>query len=220
MQSTVICGECSRSIPNDKINITTDLAHCDNCGAISKLSELVQKRDARRRSIHDFDKPAGVTFEETLGGFRLTTSTRSTSAFFLIPFTLVWSGFSVGILYGTQIMSGEFNLVFSLFGIPFLLGSIGLFYASLMAIAGKIVVEADGQRGRIFKGIGPFGRTKHFDWAEIDSVSEGLSGSHTNGKEHSEIILEGRKRITFGDTLSDEKRFYVVNVIRMHLSRM
>ena len=46
-----------------------------------------------------------------MDGFRLTLSTRSCIAFFLVPFTLFWAGGSLGGIYGTQIAKGEFNWI-------------------------------------------------------------------------------------------------------------
>lgn len=52
-------------------------------------------------------------------GFEISATTESPIAFFLVPFMLVWSGGSLGGIYGTQIANGHFNLFLSLFGIPF-----------------------------------------------------------------------------------------------------
>ena len=66
----------------------------------------------------------------------------------------VWSGFSLGGIYGSQIAAGEFNLGLSLFGIPFVLGT--LFFGSLavMTVRGKVVIAVDRNAGRIFTGVG------------------------------------------------------------------
>ena len=50
----------------------------------------------------------------------LGATTRSPIAFFLVPFMCVWSGGSLGGVYGSQVLNGEFDLGISLFGIPFI----------------------------------------------------------------------------------------------------
>ena len=41
---------------------------------------------------------------------------------------LIWSGGSLGGIYGTQIANQEFSLLQSLFGIPFIIGTINLWF--------------------------------------------------------------------------------------------
>ena len=50
--------------------------------------------------------------------------------FFFLPFTAIWSGGSMIGIYGTQFWKCEFDLGQSLFGIPFLLGTIVLLMRS------------------------------------------------------------------------------------------
>ena len=74
---------------------------------------------ADRHVVPVMTPPKGVDLVETMDGFRLTLSTRSCIAIFLVPFTLVWAGGSLGGIYGMQIKQGKFDLMMSLFGLPF-----------------------------------------------------------------------------------------------------
>lgn len=68
-------------------------------------------------------------------------------------------GGALGGIYGSQIMAGEFNLMLSLFGIPFVLGTLFLGSIALMTVCGKVVVSTSYDQGKIFTGVGPFGWT-------------------------------------------------------------
>ena len=68
-------------------------------------------------------------------------------AFFLVPFMCVWSGGSLGGIYGSQFFQSKFDLSMSLFGIPFVLGTLLFGSFALMTVCGKVVVSI---RERLF----------------------------------------------------------------------
>lgn len=163
--------------------------------------------------------PKGVTFEETLDGFRITCATRSKAAFFLVPFTLVWSGFSLGGIYGSQLVKGHFALVPSLFGLPFLIGSIFLVGATLMALWGHIVIEKKGEWLECLTGVGPIGFRKRARWSAIGVVREEQAAWRNNGQPQWRLLLEGDERVSIATGLSVEHRFYVVRKLNELLPR-
>ena len=220
MANSIICPECRTDFDNKNINAAENIAHCGSCGKISKLSELVTAQESRHKSIHDFDRPSGVSFENTGRGFRLTATLRSALAFFLVPFSIVWIGGSIGGIYGSQLATGNFNLTQSLFGIPFLIGSVFLGSATLLNLFGRIEIHADQYDGHIFTGVGPFGLKKQFSWKDVSNISEGISTIKVNDRERHNITLEGRKRITFGSGLSEERRYYILQVLQILRSQM
>ncbi|MDA0240964.1 MAG: hypothetical protein O3A84_13195, partial [Proteobacteria bacterium] len=90
--SNLDCPNCRASILEDDVNIAADIAKCQDCGNIFKVSEQVhnagQRRDSRRRhSVQELIMPSGVKFEKSYDGFVLSASTRSLLALFLIPFS-------------------------------------------------------------------------------------------------------------------------------------
>jgi hypothetical protein len=205
------CINCGTQISASQINITTDLAHCTACNTIFKISEA-------RVPVNDlFDikqKPNGTWYKKVNSNeIRIGASTRSPIAFFLVPFMLIWSGGSLGGIYGTQLASGEFNLILSLFGIPFLIGTLIFGGIAVMSVAGKIEISLTKQGGSIFTGVGSAGMTKKFLWNDISKIQEiGSSGFGQKGR-GMKISLEGKKRITFGSALRESRRFYLVNAL-------
>ncbi len=211
----VFCPKCESPIPASRLNAVTDIAICDACDEAFDLSTLIVKGVDEGFRIDE--PPPGASFEETGVGWRLTASTRSAIAFFLVPFMMVWSGFSLGGIYGTQIAAGEFNLLLSLFGIPFVLGTLVFGSLALMTSCGHIVVTTQYEEGTVFSGIGLFGRTQRFDWAKVSRIEE----QHGIGKrsQTTNVLLVGDKRIEcFGGLLTSERRYYVVQALRMKLA--
>jgi hypothetical protein len=124
---------------------------------------------ADRNIVPVMTPPKGVDLVETMDGFRLTLSTRSCIAIFLVPFTLVWAGGSLGGIYGMQIAKGEFNWMMSLFGLPFLVGSCFLIALTVMSVAGRTVVELAGGKFSIRTGALGVYRTQSAPWHDVRS---------------------------------------------------
>ena len=124
---------------------------------------------ADRNIVPVMTPPNGVDLVETMDGFRLTLSTRSCIAIFLVPFTLVWAGGSLGGIYGTQIAKGEFNWIMSLFGLPFLVGSVALIGLTVMSVAGRTIVELAGGKFSIRTGALGVYRTQSAPWHDVRS---------------------------------------------------
>ena len=205
------CPKCNQALLMENINIQTDMAKCQSCSSIFKISENIDAIDTK----FNIDEPPNGTwciknYDNTIIG----ATTRSVIAFFLVPFMLVWSGGSLGGIYGTQILSGEFNLFTSLFGIPFVLGSILFWGIALMAIFGKVELNLDKSGGKIFTGIGVVGFTKNFIWKDITSITEKNTSNEYRKGVTMEIILEGKSRLSFGGGLNDERRYYLLKALQ------
>ncbi len=200
------CPKCNSVIENDKINIQTDIAQCTSCNEVFKISESLNVVDEK---FDINDPPAGAWIKNDYDVVIIGATTKSPIAFFLVPFMLVWSGGSLGGIYGYQIMSGEFNLFMSLFGIPFILGSILFWSLALMAIWGKVEMTLDKTGGKIFTGLGTIGITKKFEWKDITTIKESQTNLNYPGSRGSKIILDGKKRISFGSGLKENRRYYL-----------
>lgn len=211
------CTGCRSPIPLADVNVSTDVALCRRCGRTHSYAELV--RDASETPVDLGKPPGGAWFREIPRGFEVGASTRSFVALFLVPFACVWSGGSLSGIYGTQIARGELDLFLSLFGIPFLLGSIFLWTACAMAVLGKVVVRVEGDEGTAFTGAGPFGRTRRFSWREVSSVKGGsLLGA--NGKPGFGVSLEGPQPVSIGTGLTPARLRFLRDALReMHRRR-
>jgi hypothetical protein len=70
--------------------------------------------------------PPGATFYGTNSDWVLTASTRSWQALTWIPFAAFWNGAVWFGLYGQQIATGNYSLLLSLVGLPFVLAGLVL----------------------------------------------------------------------------------------------
>ena len=211
----VICPTCSRELPLADINIQADTALCRTCGNLFAPSALTRGELTSRVDL--MHPPAGVSVERIGGETVIVASTRSPMAFFFVPFMLVWSGGSLGGIYGSQIYEGVFDPIRSLFGIPFLLGSVFLGSYALMTLLGRVVVRISGGEGSIFTGIGPLGWQRRFRAADITRVEERFSRFRSGNQNLHAIALEGKQRMVFGSLLNDERRYFVLSALRQIL---
>ncbi|MBO9492341.1 hypothetical protein J7384_18410 [Endozoicomonas sp. G2_1] len=207
----VNCSNCRIKIDSNNINVSKDTAYCDSCESLTSLSSLLESTPS---STFDTAQPVkGVQVLDNGYKWSIEASNRSLMAIFLVPFTLVWAGGSLSNIYGTQLLNSEFDPVQSLFGLPFLIGSIVLTSITLMSLFGRTYVSNDNGKALVFIGIGSIGWYRRFDWINIDRVTESESSQNKH------ISLEGSKRLNLGWGLSSEKLYYMSNFLKMKLKR-
>ncbi len=199
------CPDCGLPIAAADLAPAQGVAVCRFCEKPHPLAACREALPFERRHITpELTLPKGVKFEEGMDGFRLTLSTRSWIALFLVPFTLFWAGGSLGGIYGTQIAKGEFNLVMSLFGIPFLAGSVILIALTVMTVWGRCVVELVGGKFSIRTGALGVYRTQSAAWDDVlscrltEATSRGRSSYPTVYQV--QVAVEGGKPLKFGAT--------------------
>jgi len=201
------CPKCNSEIKIENINIQSNTAQCNSCDNIFKISENLGEYLDSEFDISN--SPKGTWTYNEYNKTIIGATTRSPIAFFLVPFMLIWSGGSLGGLYGTQIKSGEFDLFQSLFGIPFIIGSVIFWSIALMTIWGKVELTLDNRGGKIFTGIGKIGMNKIFLWSEISRIEEKQANIRYPGSLGNRITLEGKKRISFGNGLKEDRLYYL-----------
>jgi len=212
----LICLSCGAQILAEGVNVEKDVAFCAACHEAFPLSVLVESGSHFCQTDIP-DPPRGVWFVARPDGWTIGSTTRSPIAFFLVPFMCVWSGFSLGGIYGSQIVQGRFDPVASIFGIPFILGTLLFGSFAVMSVSGKVVITLDRSHGRVFTGVGPLGWTRAFDWKTVDRVNEEPipSDSSNTGKT---ISLVGKTRLNFGSMLADNRRYFIVQLLRRLLA--
>jgi hypothetical protein len=206
------CPKCRSAAPADQVNMANDLAFCPRCNEGFKVSESVDM-DSYDETVL-FNPPKGTWYREGIDGHVIGATTRSAAAFFLVPFMCVWSGVSLGGIYGSQIVSGKFNLGISLFGIPFLLGSILFWAIALMTICGKTEVKIGPAISYVFVGIGNLGWRRPFNWYEVKTIREEISSIRQNNRQLKAIALDGQQKLRFGTGLTEKRRYFMLNTLK------
>ncbi len=211
------CPLCRSAIAMDDVNVATDVALCRHCGKTFSFSELIHGSAIGAADLNA--PPSGAWFEQLANGFRAGAVTRSWMALFFVPFTCVWSGGSLSGIYGRQIVSGKFDPFMSLFGLPFLIGSVFLIASCAMMIAGKVEVLRRGEELSIFTGVGALGWTRTYSWSDFSAAREdgGRNGFNWN-RQTVAIVLEGKQRVAFGTMLSEQRRFFLLSALRQALN--
>ena len=196
----VICPKCGRVVEKENVNTEKDYAFCTTCQDVFTISALLHKVNEAGLSEKIInDPPKGAWRYEDYDKKIIGATTRSPLAFFLVPFMMIWSGGSLGVIYVSQIISGEFDLYLSLFGIPFLAGSIVLLCVTSMAIAGKVEVVI-GEDSYVFTGVGTVGIKKKFDWNSVVRIYEDKmirNGFLGNDRYSASIFIEGKTQNIF-----------------------
>ena len=142
LNTKTFCPICRAEIPLTDVNVATDIALCRHCGKTSSFAEAIATQSAVPVDLAR--PPKGTWLSRHGNGFELGVSTRSPIAFFLVPFMCVWSGGSLGGIYGSQIARGHFNFGMSLFGLPFLIGTLVFGSIAIMSVCGKISIRIEG----------------------------------------------------------------------------
>ena len=206
------CPSCSSPIPVDDINVSTDIALCRKCGATQSFATL--RNVPNVSDVLSKPPPKSVKIERDMMGGGTTLTYRRIawgSLLFLIPFTALWSGISMFGLYGTQIQKGELDLEKSLFGIPFLIGTIILFSIILFNLFGKWTIHLNQGQGTVFSGIGKLGWNRRFTYNRNSAIVIQDSNTRVNGRQLEVITIKtDDKRFSFGGFIKDDAKAYII----------
>jgi len=166
------------------------------------------------------EPPRGCWFRVGFDDWQVGATTRSYAALFMVPFMCVWSGFSLGGIYGSQIVNGKFELEQSLFGIPFVLGTLLFGSLAAMTVCGKSTLTVRDDQAESFVGIGPVGWRRRFEWSGITSVTEGNISNEYPGKQGGCICLENNgTRMRIASSVTEERRNFMIRALRKMLVR-
>jgi hypothetical protein len=160
--------------------------------------------------------PRGVTVSRSMiSGIDIVYRRINPVAFFLVPFTGLWSGLSLWGIYGSQWTSGKFDLVMSLAGLPFVLGTTFLLGMIVFLLFGSWRVHLDRGTARIFTGVGPFGRRRDIAFGADTRVE--LPDAYVKARRTPQQVITvttGERTVDFGAKMPHDVRLYIANVLR------
>lgn len=128
----LICSRCKTTIKPDNVNISTDLAKCDNCNSIYKASDL-----ADTKSIEKINNPPSGTMIQIKKGFDDSVEIFYPKKGFtasLLPqlfFSIFWLGFISFWTWGAS----QGSVIFAMFSIPFWFIGFGMIGALINSIS-------------------------------------------------------------------------------------
>lgn len=215
MPTGYLCPLCRATIPPDDVNVATDIVLCRACGKTSAFSMITGATSIDPNIL--LQPPRGVRIEQDFSRGRVISYRRLNPAlFFLIPFTAFWSGLSMWGIYGTQFVKGKFELGQSLFGIPFLVGTIVLLSVILFMLFGKWRITLRQGMGTVFIGVGSLGWNRSFTYDRNTRISLRMTNLRVNGVPQSAILIQtGEQDFVFGTLLKSEaKQFIAAAILR------
>jgi len=134
-----ICTKCGTEIKSENVNISTDLAKCQNCGTILKASKLANSLEKT-----DFNPPFGASIIVRKGyknelelelpkkGFTASSIPQLLFAIFWLSFITFWTwGASQG------------SVIFALFSIPFWLIGIAMIVGLINSANERQIIKVD-----------------------------------------------------------------------------
>jgi hypothetical protein len=131
-----------------------------------------------------------------------------------------WSGLSLNSIYGTQVRQGVFDFSRSLFGVPFVIGTILLGIQAVLSVCGHIRISRRADRGTVFQGVGRVGWARSFRWSDLNYVREERVASGRSS--YQAIVLRfkpgARGKLRFGRLLSDERREFLISMLRSQIA--
>ncbi len=212
----MLCPHCGRKLPPKAINIAADLAQCPECGRPSRASACVVENEVNQDVL--LRPPPGTWLRQESDAIVVGATMRSKAAWFHIPFTIAWSGGSIYGIYGTQIIERNFNLIMSLFSIPFLIGTIFLIRIAIYMLFGRQEWRLDEDGGAVFNGVGRFGKRKRFAWKDLTRVHLHITRSDENEDAIGfKLILEGASpKVEVILPGREDRQQFIVNAIRYY----
>ena len=219
MATDFLCPFCHARIPAEDVNVATDIALCRACGRTAAFSVVSGSEEVSLDCLNN--PPRNVRMESDFGGpITITYRRISLALLFLVPFTAFWSGFSMYGIYGTQIIKGEFDLHKSLFGIPFLIGTVILLSIIVFLLLGKWVVTLDRGEGSVFVGVGPIGRTRRFTYNRDTTVSMRMTQVRVNQQPQKGILVRTDKQdFVFGTLIKEESKRFIAAAIMQQVAQ-
>lgn len=161
--------------------------------------------------------PRGVRLRREFGdALTIVCRPRKGMLLFLVPFTALWSGFSLGTIYVVPWWTGRFDWQAGLVGIPFLAGTLVLVGAILHLLFAKTTITLAKGRVTLRGGLFGAGRTREFVLQKGAAVALGPTPYQVNNVAQKEIVLAGGGQVfKFGALgLSNEAKTYVAAFLR------
>ncbi len=208
--SKYICPYCNSEIDAVDVNVATDIALCRQCGKTTSFSQLSRLGNLDL-DLNDPPKYVKLGTDYLEPVTKIVYKKIPLIVLFIVPFTAVWAGVSTSGIYGSQILNGKFDPVASLFGIPFLIGSIVLVSVCLFMLFGKVVIKLDHGEGSVFMGAGRLGWTRRFTYSRGSMATLKMTNVRVNNVSQEGICIntDGQGNFVFGTMLEQQSKEYI-----------
>jgi len=216
-KSNYTCPQCDANIALEDVNVATDIALCRACGKTSSFADIIDAAEISPDALQHPPRHVQLT-NDLQNGTVITYKKLSALLLFFIPFTAIWSGGSMWGIYGQQISRGTFDLGKSLFGIPFLIGTLILVSLILSMLFGAWKITLHNGQGRVFFGMGPLGWTRRFTYNRDTQVGLRTSSVRVNNVQQKGILIQnGEAELIFGTLFPEPAKHYIAAAIKKEI---
>ena len=209
------CPKCGAVLPLADINVAADMALCRACGT---SGSFLQHGSVPAITDEEMARPPKrVKLRRAFGdALAIEVRPRRMALLFLVPFTLLWSGISMTVIYIVPLATGKFDWEAGLFGLPFLLGTIVLLTIILYMIFGRTTITLTKGKIRVATGLFGKGRVREMECGPGTQVALRMSNVRVNNVPQQEIVLTSDgNEFKFGAMmLSPDQKQYVAAVLR------
>jgi len=117
-------------------------------------------------------------------------------------------------IYGSQFRKGEFDLSQSLFGLPFLFGTVVLLSIITFLLAGRWRITLKKGLGTVFVGVGTLGWTRTFAYGRDTLVSMRMTNVRVNEVSQKGISIRNESTdLIFGTMLKEDAKQFIAATI-------
>jgi hypothetical protein len=83
-----------------------------------------------------------------------------------------------------------------------------------MLVCGQQELRMEGGQAVVLTGVGPVGWRRRFAWKNVTAVRLTIAAWQRNDRKVPQITLDGAKPVNFGTMFTDERRDYVLAVLK------
>ncbi|MFH4968991.1 hypothetical protein V8G61_12370 [Gaetbulibacter sp. M240] len=225
------CEKCHQTISFKDIDIENNHVKCKACGHESEVSQFFADFASKFQDNLGFNPkqvdpnfdihkpPKGAWIHRKFNDTIIGATTRSLKGVIVILAAVLFTRIVYNLVYIDIIQKNDYNTETVIIGLIFVVLLGFLYNLSLMGLFGKVEITTDHDGGNIFTGIGPIGTVKTFKWQDVSSITE-KSPKHMRPSTfyNTHIQIYGQKKITFGSQLTEAKKHYIINAMKvLHL---
>lgn len=206
------CPGCGRKVAYKSMDVSGNSARCPDCGGVLSLIGIIDSEAVGEAEELIRFPPGGAWIIRESSSLRFGVTARSRVLFFLIPFTLLWTGVSAAGFAASIIMRQHIGFIF-LWLVCFLL-SIVLIRKTVFAACGRYELVFSLEGVYLFTGNGKRGKKEYIDWQSVTDIFEYWKPPFDGDITHEIRILENRLIKISVSELTREKAAFLLLLLK------
>lgn len=221
------CPNCYTPVSIHNINIQTDMGKCDACQQVFKLSESFHRPPSQTTYSYEIDLtqvPEDMYLTKDIDG--ITLRIKNSLGYGLIASVLPISVFLFFYFFAKQVINLESidsTVLYIIWGFAAIFGGF-MIWLFLQSIFGELIINLTNKGGNIEKGIKIFGwhSSYLFDRKGVSGIEEEVAYYQNKDQVQPfhKIVIYANQRIEIGESLTEEKRYFVLKFLQYYLGKV